>query len=223
MYLQRKINQSISIIENMLSICPNSYLSLSFGKDSLALLHLIMQVKKDIPCLFLASEETFLLENYDEIINHYIEKGVNIKVVNMKHLNYNFEGGANNEFKQSEFLNFDGVFMGLRIEESKARKISLIKKENNVIGKRIMQYKSGDRKNMYRCCPISEWSSFEIFVYCQENNIKLLDAYTSHEIRTSAQLNYSGTLTNQINDLKARNISAYNKLIVQIPHLKMYV
>jgi 3'-phosphoadenosine 5'-phosphosulfate sulfotransferase (PAPS reductase)/FAD synthetase len=219
-YIQQRIDKSRAIIKQMLLLSDNPYLALSFGKDSLVMLDLVREQYPDIPCLFLKSEETFLLHEYEDMILYYQNLGVNIEVVEMKHMNYDFEGGVNNEFTQDAFFrNWDGVFIGLRIEESKARRISLLMKANNQLGYRIMKYKTGKRKDMYRCCPVSDWSAFEIMLYLKEKSIKLLSVYTDENIRTSAQMNYSNNLICQMASLKQRDISRYNSIINQIPEL----
>lgn len=159
----------------MLSLCSNPYLALSFGKDSLVMLDLVQEQYPEIPCLFLKSEESYLLSNYEELIGHYKNKGVNVEVIEMRHNDYDFENGKNIEFTQSRFFDkWDGVFMGIRIEESKARRISIIRKENNEIGHRIMQYKTGKRAGFFRACPVADWSGFETFLYCQEKKSRCL-------------------------------------------------
>lgn len=219
-YIGRRIEKSRAIVEKMLSLCSNPYLALSFGKDSLVMLDLVREQYPEIPCLFLKSEETFLLHEYEDVIAHYRDRGVNIRVVEMRHLNYDFEGGANNEFQQDAFFDgWDGVFIGLRIEESKARRMTLVSKKHNEIGYRIMQYKSGRRKGMYRCCPMADWKAEEVMIYAKEKQLKLLSAYTDSSVRTSAQMVYSSGLVAQMAHLKRTNISAYNRIVSMIPEL----
>lgn len=222
-YLQRKIDRSRAIIEQMLSLCYNPYLALSFGKDSLVMLDLVQEQCPDIPCLFLKSEESYLLSNYEALILHYKNAGVNIQVIDMVHFDYDFENGKNIEFQQVQFFDgWDGVFMGIRIEESKARRISIIAKENNQVGYRIMQYKTGKRAGFFRACPIADWTGFETFVYCQDKGLKMLDVYDSHEVRSSAQLPYSNNIKSALFQVKTKNLSGYNALIKMIPELNIY-
>jgi 3'-phosphoadenosine 5'-phosphosulfate sulfotransferase (PAPS reductase)/FAD synthetase len=221
--LEDKINKSCNIIRNMLKLCSNPYLSLSFGKDSLVMMDLVTKIHPDIDCLFLKSEETFLIDNYEEVIKYYLSKGINIKIVSMRHLDYNFEDGENNEFRQDAFFdNRDGCFIGLRIGESKGRRMTLTSKAGNNVSKGIMQYKVGRRKNMFRCCPMAQWTSYEVYLYCKHYGLKMLNSYSSHKDRTSAQLPMSNTLRLSLNKIKTTDISRFNKIITMIPELRFY-
>lgn len=207
----------------MLSLCKNPYLSLSFGKDSILMTDLVREQYPSIPCLFLCSEETMILNNYELLIEEYIELGLNIRIVKMIHEDHDFSiTGSNNEFSQEAFFEgWDGMFMGLRIEESKARRISLISKKNNVIGKRIMRYSSGKRSGILRCCPVSDWTAFEVMLYIKEKRLPYFSIYDeSCENRTSAQVPYEPNF--MLADLKRNNISRYNELMQMIPSLKIY-
>lgn len=207
----------------MLSLCSNPYLALSFGKDSVAMLDLVREQAPNVQCLFLASEETFYMGNYDELLGHYRAAGVCVEVVEMNHLDHDFDAGRNNEFQQPRFFDgWDGVFMGLRIEECKARRISLLRKENNEAGSRIMQYKSGRRAGMYRCCPMADWTGFEVMLYVQEKGLRVLDCYTDYTVRSSAQMPYGQGATNALFRVQQTSPERYNRLITLIPELKIY-
>lgn len=222
--LHKRIETSRGIIKNMLRLSQNPYLALSFGKDSLVMLDLVREQYQEVPCLFLKSEETYLLHEYEPVIEHYRQTGVNIEIVEMRHLNHDFEvGAASNEFQQPAFFRgWDGVFMGLRIEESKARRISIIRKESNLEGYRIMRYKGGDRAGMLRCCPVADWTAFEIMLYAKEKQLKMLAAYTDETVRTSAQLPFANVLQTNLQDLKYRNPSNYNRLLALMPELRKF-
>jgi len=159
MILPHREKLSRQSIERMLELSKNPYIALSFGKDSLVMLDLVRQYVPDIPCRFLKSSETYLLANYEEIIDYYVSDGVNLHVVNTDRISEadSWKGARDlGDDDMEKLLNegdFDGVFMGLREEESRARKITL--KCNNQYGFRVMRYKSGKRKGWFRCCPIS--------------------------------------------------------------------
>lgn len=229
--LQHRIDKSMRIIEQMLSICSKPYLALSFGKDSLVMLDLVRGLNQNIKCLFLKSEESFLMYNYEEVINNYKERGLNLHIVETNRLSENqgdwnkARKAGNKDFLLDDFFQgFDGVFMGLRIEESKARRITLIKKENNVIGPRIMRYKSGKREGMYRCCPVADWTSFEIMHYLKEKNLPFLDVYEQgNHIRTTARITGDAARQNSLYWIKKNKPENWNKIRKLIPELAAYV
>ncbi len=226
--LERKLAKSRESIARMLSLSKNPYLALSFGKDSLAMLDLVLEQYPDVPCLFLKSEETFLLHEYEKIIGEYLSRGLRLSVVEMRHHNHDFsEGAANNEFAQRAFFwddkgsRWDGVFMGLRIDESKARRHTLLAKQNNLYGHRIMRYSTGLRAGMYRCCPVADWTAAEVMYFLEERALTFLSAYEEGaHVRTSAQLPFENQLDETVADLKRRNPEGYNKLIQLIPTLR---
>lgn len=229
-YLQRKIDRSRAIIEQMLSLCSNPYLALSFGKDSLVMLDLVQEQCPEIPCLFLKSEESYLMYNYEEVINFYTERGLNLRIINTNRLSeHDFQWekarkAGNKDFLLPEFFDgWDGVFMGLRIEESKARRMTIIRKEHNEIGFRIMQYKGGQRKDMYRACPMADWSGFEVMLYAQEGGLKLLDVYENGEdTRTTARLTGDAVRQNTLFWIQKTKPENWNRLIQMIPELQFF-
>lgn len=209
-------------------MCDKPYLALSFGKDSLVMLDLVRSVRPDINCIFLESEESRLLYDYDRVISLYLKDGLNLTTVKTNRLSENETWTAarkagNADFFLSEFEGWDGVFMGLRIEESKSRKYSLIKKENNEISDKIMVYRTGPRKGMLRCCPMAYWTAFEVLFYLKEKNLPYLNVYDNgHFIRTTARLTGDAERNNALHWIKQTDISRYNKIVSMIPELKYF-
>jgi 3'-phosphoadenosine 5'-phosphosulfate sulfotransferase (PAPS reductase)/FAD synthetase len=227
--LKHRINESKKIINQMLSICKNPYIALSFGKDSIVMMDLIYSIAPETPCLFLKSSESYLMYNYEEIIEKYkISHNLNLNIIETDRLGENDNDWeksrkkGNKDFKLIDCNDFDAVFMGLRIEESKQRRISLIQKKNNEIGKRIMQYKSGDRKGRFRCCPVADWKGYEIEIYCKEKGLQLLDIYEQfgHRIRTTARLTGNAVRSNALDWIKMNKPENYNKLLTLLPELR---
>jgi len=224
-----KILESINIIEKMLELSKNPYIALSFGKDSLVLLDLVYKINHNIKCIFLKSEESFLMYNFEEVINWYlVNKNLNLHIVDTKRLSEtNFDWfearhKGNQDFLLDDFFNgYDGFFMGIRIQESKARKMTLLQSQNNKISKFIMQYKTGKREGMYRCCPLAKWTADEIMIYLLAKKLKFLDIYNlgSH-IRTTARITSSSVLNNSLFWIKKNNPQNYNKLCQLLPILK---
>ena len=224
--LEFRVDDSMSIIEDMLSLSSNPYLALSFGKDSLVMLDLVRRLKPDVKCLFLKSDETYYMYNYEEVIKKH--KGINLQIVSTHRLmenNYDWEKArkaGNKDFMHDDFFaGYDGVFMGLRIDESKGRRFSLLHKENNKIGRFIMQYKTGRREGMYRCCPMAKWKAFEVLLYLKAHNIPFLDVYDQGEhIRTTARITGDAQRQNALTWIKVNNPENWRKLIKMIPELR---
>lgn len=228
--LEHRISKSLKIIGQMLELSKTPYLALSFGKDSLVMLDLVRQVKPDIHCLFLKSEESFLMYNYEEVIEQYRSKGVTIEIVETNRLSehdFNWtkarKAGNKDFLLEPFFRGWDGVFMGLRIQESKARRITLVRKEHNVIGDKIMRYKDGKRKGMLRCCPVSYWTAEEIMLYLDHYKLPRLDVYNQgSNIRTTARLTGDSVRSDGLFWVKQNKPENWNLLLKMIPELKYY-
>lgn len=221
-----KIDLANEIIAKMLELSSNPYLALSFGKDSLVMLDLVLKQFPDIQCNFLKSDESDLMHDFKGIEEWYLtNKSLNLNIVNthrMQEVGWDYalaQKGKKDDWFLDGFIHdkfgnkFDGVFMGLRIEESKARRMTLLKKSNNVEYKFIHKYKTGKRKDTYRCCPIAHFSESEIMEYLKENKLKYLEIYRfgSH-IRTSARLPRKSTLAESSFWLQKNDPERYRQL-----------
>ncbi len=228
--IQQKIDQSNRIIEQMLSLSSNPYLALSFGKDSLVMYDLVRRQYPEIPCLFLQSRESLLLHNYTELFDYYKRVyNINLAIVHstaIEDCNFDwwiYKDAPEVAFTQDAFFgSFDGVFMGIRIEESRKRKISLTLPQNNRLGSFIMQYKTGRRKGMYRCCPMAQWTNLEIRIYAYHHNLKLLDAYQDNLTQRTSSWIHDAVEQRGIESLKRRNPNAYNEIILIMPEIRHY-
>ena len=227
--LRHRIQESLCIIEKMLDLSKKPYIALSFGKDSLVMLDLVYSIAPGLRCLFLKSEETFLMYNYEDLIEHYTHfHGLNLHIVDTHRLsesNYNWvaaRAAGHRDFMLDDFFEgYDGVFMGLRIEESKARRYTLIKPENNTLGKRIMQYRTGRREGMYRCCPMADWSAWEIRTYAEWKSLPLLDVYQEGlQIRTTARITGLAQSNNALFWLRKNKPENWQKIVQLLPELR---
>lgn len=223
MIIPYREKESIESIESMLSVSKNPYLALSFGKDSLVMLDLVLKFKADITCLFLKSSESYLMYNFEDLIKFYTDNfQINLHIIETDRLNefdswQSARKAGNKDFEKFDELGFDGVFMGLRKEESKARRITLSLKANNEIGKFLMKYKN---QNKYRCCPLANWRTEEIRFYLKERNLPILDVYQEGDhIRTTARLTGDSVRANNLFWIKKNKPENYNKLLKLIPEL----
>ena len=224
-----KIQLALKIIESTFKYCSDPYIALSFGKDSIVMSHLIHQIKENVECLFLTGDETFLMYDYQELITFYQEVHKwNIKIIKTTPLKDNdFKlDEARSERKKlwflDDFLKHDGVFMGLRAEESKGRKLTLYSKDNIEFG--IYKYTSGLRSGQYRSCPVGNWKESDILLYTRAFDLKLLNVYNiGPGIRTSARIPRESQRANCLFDIKRSNPQNFNKLVSLIPELKNYV
>lgn len=163
-----KVEQSISIIKEALAIAP-AYVACSWGKDSLVVAHLVWRVNPGVLLFHDGSEDEDEQDNYDEVKQSFLSrfdmpyKGI-VRGYNAG------DGGGLYEQLPSETM----VFLGLRAEESRERKIALFKYGQ------IHQYCSGSPVHpvgSWRCCPIAWWGWKDVWAYIVQENMKYLTAY----------------------------------------------
>jgi 3'-phosphoadenosine 5'-phosphosulfate sulfotransferase (PAPS reductase)/FAD synthetase len=190
----------------------NPYVACSFGKDSSVMLHLILEIKPDIQIKMLGKSETFLIDDYDEVIKWY-ETNFKCKVERITYKGW-LEGGtkkgiANN--MQAE--NNDSFFVGIRQEESVARRITLLKN-----GK---FYKMKDGK--IRISPMSIWTVNDIAAYMVSRKLPILKAYQREGFEARTTTNIPSKYPHEaIARLKDADIAAYNKLVNMFPDAKYF-
>jgi 3'-phosphoadenosine 5'-phosphosulfate sulfotransferase (PAPS reductase)/FAD synthetase len=92
--------------------------------------------------------------------------------------------------EQQHSLGCNGVYMGLRAEESKARNVHLRSRGEHY------QLASGE----WRCCPLARWTSEDVFAYMTEHGIEINPCYFNNrflppeEIRVSWAIPTPGSL-----------------------------
>lgn len=82
---------------------------------------------------------------------------------------------------EQKSLGCDGVYMGLRSEESKNRKAHLNRRGT------LYQLKSGE----WRCCPIAGWTTDDVFAYHVENEIEINPCYFKNRFFKPEQIRLS--------------------------------
>lgn len=206
--------KSIGIIKAALAQMRRPYVACSFGKDSSVLLSLCLKIRPDIDVVFARYPETSLLDNYEEVIAGW--KGIRLHYVDVEDdiLDETGEGDFMDDWAIAE--GFDGFFMGLRKQESRGRRITLLRDGA------IYRKKNG----LLRCCPLADWSSEEVLLYCIENALPMLSSYSGdvneRSVTSLAHSKY-GMRERQLLALKRRDPSKFNLLLQRFPTLAKYV
>lgn len=207
------VNKTSGFIRWALERVENPYVACSFGKDSAVMLHLVLQHRPDIPVRFASHPETRLLDNYDEVIEKWIEKGINYHeifcdgdLVKVKNAQRNALDAMNE--------NWDSFFVGIRMQESFGRRVSLKK-----LG---MFHKLANGR--IKICPMADWTEHDISAYVFSNDLPTLSKY--HKEGFSARTT-SGIPRTNINEclqsLKNRDINAFNKLCKLFPDVNEFI
>jgi len=236
---KKRIQKSKEIIDVFLSQVNNPYISWSAGKDSTAMLFLILENCPDIKIM--TEKDDLDYPGEIEYVFRLKEKyNLNLDIINPsvslwdEIQNYKFDEdmhSRNTDFSNKFFYslisnyknknNNDGVFLGLRAEESKGREWN--RKYRGTI------YKN-NREKILICTPIAEWKGDDVFAYLLSNNIEIFNIYWKLKfindprlIRKSWTIPGNFSCRGDIQWLKYHYREVYNKLVTIDPFIKKYV
>lgn len=207
------VNKTSGFIRWALERVENPYVACSFGKDSAVMLHLCLKHRPDIPVRFASHPETRILDNYDEVISLWVEKGINYQeiycdggLVKVKNAQRNALDALNEKW--------DSFFVGIRMQESFGRRVSL--KKHGIFHK----LKSTGR---IKISPMADWTEKEISVYILANNLPVLNKYKleGFSARTTSGIPRTN-IEECLISLKQRDIQGYNKLCELFPDTKYF-
>lgn len=212
---KKKVEQAKNIIKEALAIAP-AYVAISWGKDSVVMLHLCQQIKPDIVAVNYGSPEQDIVDNYSEVISAYLGKYLTDyrELIGLPEW-ANTPDTVQDRCNQILGCDYTLAFVGLRAEESKNRKRSLV---NNGL---IHQYKSGKYVGYYRVCPLGWWTWRDIWAYTIIHNLPYLNSYNYKDRekgRTNAHAKYwfSANKNKQVGDGKIELIQRYNYPLFQL-------
>ena len=238
---KRRIEKAQEIITLGLKIIKKPYLSCSFGKDSIVLLHLVLQQSPDIPVVFINSNYCFpdtyqvrdafvsdykinLVEisqpyDYLEIIKQYglpqeRSKAQQNKVVNLLKKDLANEWAWNN--------GHNGNYWGLRKEEASGRRWLLNTKGSLFWAKNA---------RLWRCSPLADWMWEDVWAYIHEQGIPYSGIYDKtgfvedpRQIRNTSYITTDGAnLNGRVAWLKYYYPELFDKVAKNIPELRRYV
>ena len=178
-FLENKAKQDI---ETLLKLTRKCYVSLSWGKQSTVLMHLVFSIDQNIPGVFWRGSETNILADYNDVIQTFLKKW-KIKY-SEEFCAANFKEQARDWSRKNKM---EAVLMGLVKDESRQRRITLsMADENN-----IYQYAN---QEYYRCCPLRFWGDDIIAAYIAKYTLPVLNTYKKFGFgaRTSARINLNG-------------------------------
>ena len=232
----KRVNEAKEIIKDILPLLQNPYIAFSCGKDSSVLAHLVMQITPKIPLCFLSSGETRIVHNVDDVINWFKARGATVEEIlidrvfseEWKHATWTEQRKAGkHDLELLNAGNWDGVFMGLRIEESPNRKRSLLMLQTEGLPPFCYRYKETNKKrgNIIRCCPLARWTADDIGAYLVTNNIPFLRQYHKYgmEARTTARLTGDAVRQYVLSDIKRDNPEGWRKLVKRFPEFSYFV
>lgn len=233
----KKIEKTENIIKKFLNKCKNPYISVSFGKDSLVCMDIILKIKPDIRVVWVDRGEGGDLPDTYKLIDYY-KKERNMNLIHLKTPHSLFElfnmypideiaskrlitKQLKETFnKYTKKSNTDGIIWGLRAEESKGRRHYAM--TYGAIRK--------DKNGVLWCSPVLYWKSYEIWAYIFTNALKYLNYYdiTSENDFDRQNKRYSnwvgdhGISEGRIWVIKRYYPELFQKLIAKFPIFKSY-
>lgn len=226
-----KLKRTSEAISQMLRISAHPYIAFSCGKDSSVLADLVLSIDPSVTCRFISSGETRIVHNVDDVIRHFTERyGALVEEINIDRVfSVEWEKATFDEQRKAgrrdiqriDNHGYDGVFMGLRKEESRGRKISLSFHKTDGLPDGMYRYSDRD---FYRMCPLADWKTQDIGAYIAVNNIPMLDWYREYgfEARTTARITGDAVRQNVLFYIHKHNPAGYQKLVKRFPELRIY-
>lgn len=212
---QQRLDEAQNIIIKGLALAPDAYIACSFGKDSAVLLDMCLSINADIQARFLRWSESNDLNNFDEIIADWKQRiQFNLVIVDL-HRDSLDDKRHNRWDELANVQDASGYFIGLRAEESRARKITL-----NVHGQ---IYRKVD--SMLRVAPLAFWSEKDVATYIVTKDLPTLNAYhvDGFSVRTSSRVPRESVRRDALIQLKNRDIHAFMRLEKRFPEISNWI
>jgi len=166
-----KYSKAIRDIRLMLAQSPESYVTLSWGKQSIILAHMVFSVRPSVPCVHWSNPNAELFADFAATRDKFIERW-SLNYIEFPDGDTDLKGNGKRYMQQNGMT---GVFMGLAAEESKGRQYTLKGGHET-----LRQYK--DRT--WRCCPLAAWETHDLAAYIASYDLPLLSPYRRYGLET---------------------------------------
>ena len=204
---QRKVEKTKKIIQEALEIA-HAYVAVSWGKDSVVMLHLVQSICPDVLAFHYGSIEssTGIVSNFPEVIKAYRDKFPTNYQELIAEPEWAFTPDTVRDRIQSIIDHrYQVAFVGVRAEESKYRRMAI--SQYGV----IHQYKSD---KLWRCFPLSYWQTADIWAYTCKYDLPFLDAY-AYSDRTNPHASFWFSQDKDIVKTQKENIKKNNPKLNQ--------
>lgn len=193
-------------IGEMLKLGERFYVSLSFGKQSLIVAHMLYHVAPATPMFFLASSESWIMHDFADVIHSFMSRWpINLTVIQTNNaaldidadvaelsrrqpsITWRFKppGDLSWNWKQSRDYGQSDLEQMVSRDDYDGWFWGLAKEES--VGRRITLSLRWDGQphpaiyrysdDKFRCCPLSNWQSLDLAAYIAEHDLPMLDAY----------------------------------------------
>lgn len=229
---QYKVNKAIGIIQRAIATTDKWYVSSSWGKDSICVVDMVRRIQPDIEVVFIDSGCQISLLDCDKVI---VDEYVQREQINLVHLEWDKMAYYLSQVETSDHKSIlyqtmfaplndwladnphDGVFLGLRKDESAVRYRSISKYGA------LHQYKTGSQKDTWRCLPIYDWSIYDVATYVIDNNLPILDIYKKLGFSArSGMFGYGSAQYGRFVYLKRYYPDIFNRYAAMFPDIRTY-
>lgn len=218
---QRMVNEASRIIREALAMGVPSFVTSSWGKDSVVLVHLGQEACPDMPVVHVGDEHEDWIANFSEVAEQYQALH---PIAEYHHLTVTIGGKSVTSAINGTDLpqRYPMRFIGLRLAEQGARVYALRRYGA------IHQYTSGRQAGMWRVCPLINWSWQDIWGYTVLHELPYLSVYdhpakgAKAQSRTSSVFserlfhdhrNHGGVEFGRIAELRATAPNYYNLVV----------
>lgn len=228
---RQRLEEARNIIRAALRLVSRPMVAFSCGKDSSVLAHLVLEQAPGTPLRFLSSGETRILHDVDTVIDWFRSQGAVVEEINIDRVfspewqHAGFDEQRKAGVGDLDLINeggYDGVFMGLRAEESRQRRLSLYGQQTEGLPPFCYRYRSGKRQDMIRICPLARWQTNDVGAYLAAHDIPFLQQYHRHgmDARTTARLTGTAVRMGALAEIKRHNPQGWRRLIARFPELR---
>lgn len=237
-WLKNKIKRARSVISQWLEQCNyRVYASVSGGKDSLVMSHLIRQVYLDCPLVWVNQGHLAEWDDCIELLEYLKTQNWNIvelcPVRDLWHLYLDYgvplEGTMDTKIDKlinqkliydpleeyQELNNIQGYAWGIRKQESRNRAFYL-----NKYGE-VHTLKNG----LICCSPVAFWTTQEIWQYIDMHSLKYPSIYDIDRmtVRNGCPIGTTGANWGRLAELRKYYPDIYNQLATKFPQVSNYV
>jgi len=166
----RAVAGASAIIAEALAELPPAFVAVSWGKDSVVMLHLIQAQAPDLPVVHVGDRHEDWLSNYSAVRDAYRERR---PIADYHHIEVEIGGASVTAAINSTDIpaRYPARFLGMRLQENGARVYALRRYGA------IHQYTSGEQAGQWRVCPLINWTWLDVWAYIAVNELPHLAAY----------------------------------------------
>ena len=206
---RKRVDAAHGVIAAALESFAPMFVAFSCGKDSAVLFDLVREVDPTVEGRFVRWPETRWIDDFDRVLDEWDRRGARLSVLDLSRESL-AERVPDRWLRLRETSPAGGSFVGLRGEESSARRITL----------KIHGLTHVAKDGFARCCPIGWWQLADVAAACAERDLPLLSAYSSGiGERTVARVPRDSVRDVMLSDLRERDMAGYREVLRIYPEL----